>query len=105
MLIPFIRFKIRLFGGGYPVANHKSAAKRARQSVKKTATNNARRSRVKTAEKSLVKAITAKDVKALPVLLQKFTSEIMKAAKTGVMKKETASRKISRVSTRVSATK
>jgi len=105
MLIPFIRFKIRLFGGGYPVANHKSAAKRARQSIKKTSTNAARKSRVKTAEKSLIKAIAAKDVKALPVLLQNFTSEIMKAAKSGVMKKETASRKISRVSTRVSATK
>ena len=91
--------------GGYPLANHKSAAKRARQSIRKTAVNNARKSTVKTVEKSLVKAIQAKDLKALPELLKKFTSSVMKAAKTGVIKKETASRKISRLSTRVSAAK
>jgi small subunit ribosomal protein S20 len=85
------------------LANHKSAAKRARQSIKKTAINNARMSTVKTAEKKLVKAITAKDVKALPELLKNFTSQVMKAAKTGVIKKETASRKISRLATRASA--
>lgn len=87
------------------MANHKSAAKRARQSVRKTAVNNARKSTVKTAEKSLLKAIQSKDLTALPELLKKFTSQVMKAAKTGVLKKETASRKVSRLSARVSATK
>ncbi|MGZ3768098.1 MAG: 30S ribosomal protein S20 [Bdellovibrio sp.] len=87
------------------MANHKSAAKRARQSVRKTAVNNARKSTVKTAEKSLVKAIQAKDLSALPELLKKFTSQVMKAAKTGIIKKETASRKISRLSARASAAK
>ncbi|AFY01157.1 30S ribosomal protein S20 [Bdellovibrio bacteriovorus] len=87
------------------MANHKSAAKRARQSIRKTAVNNARKSTVKTAEKKLVKAIEAKDLKALPELLKNFSSQVMKAAKTGVIKKETASRKISRLSTRASATK
>ena len=38
------------------MANHKSAAKRARQAVKKTAVNNARKGTVRTAEKKLVKA-------------------------------------------------
>lgn len=87
------------------MANHKSAAKRARQSVRKTAVNNARKSTVKTVEKNLVKAIQAKDLGALPELLKKFTSQIMKAAKTGALKKETASRKISRLSARASSAK
>ena len=85
------------------MANHKSAAKRARQAVRKTAVNNRRKSAVKTHEKHLIKAIEAKDIKALPQLLKNFTAEVMKAAQKGVMKKETASRKVSRVSTRVSA--
>ncbi len=83
------------------MANHKSAAKRARQAVKKTAVNNRRKNTVKTHEKRLIKAIEAKDVSSLPALLKKFTSEVMKAAQKGVIKKETASRKIGRVSTRV----
>lgn len=87
------------------MANHKSAAKRARQTVRKTAVNNARKSTVKTHEKNLIKAIIAKDVKALPELLKKFTSQVMKAAKTGVIKKETAARKISRLSTRANTAK
>ncbi|HWU44294.1 MAG TPA: 30S ribosomal protein S20 [Bdellovibrio sp.] len=87
------------------MANHKSAAKRARQAVRKTAVNNARKSSVKTVEKKLVKAIETKDIKALPELLKAFTSQVMRAAKTGIIKKETASRKISRLSTRASAAK
>lgn len=85
------------------MANHKSAAKRARQAVRKTAVNNRRKSTVKTHEKHLIKAIEAKDLKALPQLLKNFTSEVMKAAQKGVLKKETASRKVGRVSARVSA--
>ncbi len=84
------------------MANHKSAAKRARQSIRKTTVNTARKSTVKTAEKKLMKAIETKDLKALPELLKSFTSSIMRAAKTGVLKKETASRKISRLSARIS---
>lgn len=85
------------------MANHKSAAKRARQSVKKTATNSARKSTVRTAERKLVKAIEAKDLKALPALLASFSSQVMKAAKNGVIKKAAASRKISRLSSRAAA--
>ena len=87
------------------MANHKSAAKRARQSIRKTAINSARKSYVKTVEKKLVKAIEAKDMKALPALVAAFSSQVMKAAKTGIIKKETASRKISRLSARASAAK
>jgi small subunit ribosomal protein S20 len=83
------------------LANHKSAAKRARQSKKKNAVNTRRKSAVRSTEKTLLKAIAAKDIKALPALLKSFTSDMMKAAAKGVLKSETVSRKIGRVSTRV----
>lgn len=84
------------------MANHKSAAKRARQSLRRNAVNTRRKSTVRTAEKSLTKALLAKDLKALPALLKSFTSDMMKAASTGALKKETVSRKIGRLSARVS---
>lgn len=85
------------------MANHKSAEKRARQSVRRNKVNTARKSTVRTSEKGLVKAILAKDVKALPALLKEFTAEMMKAAKTGAFRKETASRKIARLSKKAQA--
>jgi small subunit ribosomal protein S20 len=89
--------------GGYPLANHKSAAKRARQSVKRTVVNNNRRSKVRTEEKKLLKAIEAKDVKQLPALLSAVISKFASAAQKGVFTKNTASRKIGRLSARVQA--
>lgn len=85
------------------MANHKSAAKRARQAVKRNNVNTSRKNSVRTHEKNLVKALTSKDTKALPELLKTFTSQIMKAAQRGLFKKENASRRIARLSTRVQA--
>lgn len=83
------------------MANHKSAEKRARQAVKRNKVNTSRKNAVRTHEKNLVKALTAKDAKALPELLKNFTSQIMKAAQRGIFKKENASRRIARLSSRV----
>lgn len=83
------------------MAQHKSAAKRARQAVKKNAINTARKSTVRTAEKSLTSAIKTKDVKAAQTLLSNYVSKIMKAAQKGVMTKQTAARKVARLSTQV----
>jgi len=83
------------------LANHKSAAKRARQSVKRTAVNSNRRSKVRTEEKKLLKAIETKDVKQLPLLLSAVMSKLTRAAQKGVFGKNTASRKIGRLSARV----
>lgn len=83
------------------MANHKSAAKRARQATKRNKVNTSRKNSVRTHEKNLVKALTSKDAKALPELLKTFTSQMMKAAQRGIFKKETASRRISRLSARV----
>lgn len=85
------------------MANHKSAAKRARQSVKKQGINGRRKSTVKTHEKNLVKALDAKNATDIPALLKSFISNMTKAAQKGVFKKETASRKIGRLSARASA--
>ncbi len=84
------------------MATHKSAAKRARQTVRKTAVNGKRKSTVKTFEKSLLKALDTKSLKDIPELLKTYTSQIMKAAQRGVFKREKAARKIGRLTTRVS---
>jgi small subunit ribosomal protein S20 len=83
------------------LAQHKSAAKRARQAVRKNKVNTARKSKVRTGEKSLTSALKKKDAKAIPELLSKYTSQIMKAAQKGALSKQTASRKIARLSAQV----
>ncbi len=86
------------------MANHKSAEKRARQTLRRTARNQRIDSALKTFEKNLVKSITSK-AKDTPELLKRFMAEAMKAVSKGVLKKSTAARKISRVSTRAAAVK
>lgn len=91
--------------GGSPLANHKSAAKRARQAVRRNARNTNVTSSVKTFERKLIKALENKSAKEAAVALKEFTSKVMAAVSKGVIKKETASRKVSRLSIRVSALK
>lgn len=98
MLTPYIRLIIY---GGYPLAQHKSAAKRARQAVRKNKVNTNRKSKVRTGEKTLMSALKKKDAKAIPELLSYYTSQMMKAAQKGVFSKTTASRKIARLSAQV----
>lgn len=85
------------------MANHKSAEKRARQSVKRQAINSRTIAAVRTAEVKLRKALAAKDAAAVPALLITFKSRIDKAAQKGRLTRETASRKIARLSKQVSA--
>lgn len=84
------------------MANHKSAEKRARQSVKRRARNNSVKAAVKSKEKSLVKALTAK-TKDVETQLRDFVAQISKAVSKGAVNKKTASRRISRLSKRSSA--
>ena len=86
------------------MAQHKSAAKRARQAVKKNAVNTARKSKVRTSEKTLAAAIKKADANAIPALLSAYTSQMMKAAQKGVFNKATAARKIGRLSAQVHKT-
>ncbi|MFN7903577.1 MAG: 30S ribosomal protein S20 [Pseudobdellovibrionaceae bacterium] len=83
------------------MANHKSAAKRARGSLRKNEVNTRRKNTTRTHEKSLLKAIAEKKIKEIPALLGNYVSQMAKAAQKGVFKSETASRKISRISARV----
>ena len=83
------------------MAQHKSAAKRARQAVRKNKVNTERKSKVRTGEKSLLNAIQKRDLKAIPQLLSYYTSQMMKAAQKGAFSKTTASRKIARLSAQV----
>ncbi len=83
------------------MANHKSAAKRARQSVVKAANNTKTRSSIRTFERKLEKVIGEKNKdEALKVLIA-VTSRLDKAAQKGVIHAKTAARKISRLSKRV----
>ena len=83
------------------MANHKSAAKRARQAIKRNARNTKVISTVKTFEKRVLKAIENKSKKDAALALREFTSKVMSASVKGSLKKETASRKIGRLSSRV----
>jgi len=85
------------------LANHKSSAKRARQTIRRQARNINVTSTTKTFEKKVLKALENKSAKDAVAALTEFTSKIMSAVSKGVIKKATASRKVSRLSTRVSA--
>ncbi|MGE3974971.1 MAG: 30S ribosomal protein S20 [Bdellovibrionales bacterium] len=85
------------------MANHKSAAKRAKQSLVKAASNTATLSSVRTWERKLRKAMDTKNVKEARELLGTVMSKLDKAAKKGVIHTRNASRKISRLSSRLSA--
>ncbi len=86
------------------MANHKSAAKRARQSIKRRDRNATVTSTVKTFEKKVLKAIQNKSGPDAVAALSEFTSKVMSAVSKGVIKKATASRKVGRLSSRVSKT-
>ena len=79
------------------MANIKSAKKRILVNRTKAARNKAIKSSVKTAIKKVDAAITAKDSEAAAVALKNAISEIDKAERKGIYHKNTAARKISRL--------
>lgn len=85
------------------MANHKSAEKRARQSIKRNARNSNVKATLKTFEKKLTKAIEEKS-KELPALLSAYVKKAMQAAAKGTIRKDTVSRKIGRLSSRAHKT-
>lgn len=87
----------------YQLANIKSAKKRIVVAETRAARNKAIRSKVKTFVKKVEAAITAGDKAAAQAALLAATSEIDKATSKGVYHKNTASRKVSRLSKAVSA--
>jgi small subunit ribosomal protein S20 len=85
------------------MANTKSAIKRIRRISKQTEVNKARKSRYKNALKKIKLLIEAKNKTEALKFLPKLNSELMKIAKTGIIKKQNASRNISRISKKISS--
>ena len=80
------------------MANIKSAKKRIKVIETKTLRNKMVKSKLKTIIKKLEAAVAAGDKAAAEAQLKVWTSELSKAAAKGIMHKNTASRKISRLS-------
>ena len=83
------------------MATHKSAIKRNRQNAKKQLINQMRRTRVKSLTKDVLTAAEAGDRDAAQSALGKAVPVIQRAASRGTLHRNTASRKISRLSKRV----
>ena len=83
-----------------PVKKSSSAAKRTRQGEKRHARNTSVLSRLKTEEKNLRSALEGGKDDAV-ALYQRFTSALDKAAKQGVIHKNAAARKKSRLNSRI----
>lgn len=79
------------------MANHKSAAKRARQTLKKNARNHMTKKTIRTIEKKLRQAIDNKSKDDAQKFYLEFTSKIDKAAEKGILHKNNASRRKSRL--------
>ncbi|MCP3983935.1 MAG: 30S ribosomal protein S20 [bacterium] len=84
------------------MANHKSAEKRVRQSLKRRDRNRAVRSEVRTSVKALRSAISEGDATDAQTRLRDAEKTLRKAASKGVIKRETASRSVSRLAKAVS---
>jgi small subunit ribosomal protein S20 len=83
------------------MANVKASKKAVRQTIVRTERNRARKSRVKTFLKKVDEAILAGKKADANAALRIAESEYMKVVSTGIIKKETASRKISRLSAKI----
>lgn len=85
------------------MANTTQSEKRARQSAARFEINKARRSRVRTFIRKVEEAIVSGDAAASKAALLAAESELMRAVTKGIVHKNTASRKISRLAARVKA--
>ncbi len=85
------------------MAHHKSAEKRIRQTETRTARNRANTSRVRTAVKKVESALAAGDKAAALSAMKLAEPALAKGAGKGVLHKNTAARKISRLTKRIRA--
>jgi len=85
------------------MANTKSAIKRVRRISRQTIVNKTRKSRFKNAIKKMNLLLESKKKKEALTYLPKLNSELMKVAKTGIIKKQNASRNISRITRKINA--
>ena len=85
------------------MANTKSAIKRIRRISKQTTVNKTRKSRYKNALKKMNLLIENKKKAEALKFLPKLNSELMKIAKSGIIKKQNASRNVSRVTKKIAS--
>ncbi len=83
--------------------NTKSAIRRVRRVKKQTQVNRIRKSKYKTAVKQMELHLKTKEKEKAKKFFSKFQSILMQVAKSGIINKNTAARKISRISKRISA--
>ncbi len=81
--------------------NTKSAIRRVKRVRKQSSVNKLRKNKYKLAIKKIQKLLEKKDSKEAKKYFPVFQSVMMKSAKTGVIKKKNASRKISRISKKI----
>ncbi len=85
------------------MANTPQSKKRARQNERRYAVNKARRSRIRTFLRKVEEAIESGDQGVAKVALVQAQPELMRGVTKGVVHKNTAARKISRLTSRVKA--
>ena len=85
------------------MANTKSAIKRIRRISRQTAVNKIRKSRFRNAIKKMNLLLDSKKKKEALAFLPKLNSELMKITKTGIIKRQNASRNISRITRKITA--
>ena len=85
------------------MANSPQSKKRARQSERRYAVNKARRSRIRTYLRKVEEALASGDKDAAAAALKAAQPELMRGVTKGVVHKNTAARKMSRLSSRVKA--
>ncbi len=85
------------------MANSLQAKKRIRQTERRTQVNRDRRSRMRTYIRKVEEAIEAGDADAAKAALRDAEPQLMRGAQKGIIEKNTASRKVSRLTARVRA--
>ena len=79
----------------------KSAIRRVKKTKFQTTVNKIRKSKYKSVVKQMSRYIASGEIKKAQDFLPEFHSQLMKIAKTGVIRKETVSRKISRITKKI----
>ena len=85
------------------MANHKSAAKRAKQTIVKTERNRFFKARIKNVVKSVLVAIGAKDKEAATTAMKNANKYLHHCVSKNILKKATAARKVGRLQVKVNA--
>ena len=81
--------------------NTKSAIRRTKRAKVQASVNKIRKSKYKSAVKQMTSYINEGKIKEAQKFLPKFHSQLMKVAKTGVIRRDTVSRKISRIAKKI----